>query len=158
MPYCTFSELQAIYSYALLERLCTRAGDADIPAPPDVETRAMLAVGSSAGVMDTFFLNVYPVPVSTAQVGTLALLRNCNAALAISELVIQRGYVSGSEDEQLVTAARRQWLDWLASIRNGKTQLPGVSVDAVSGDQASPQSSFFVTSEEPWYPSSSRFC
>ena len=157
MAYCTFDQLQALYSLGLLERLCTRAGDADAIAPPDIEARCLLALESSAGFMDAYIVSVYPVPVSTTISGTLATLRNCNGALAVSELVLQRGYVVGSEDEQLVRSARNTWIDWLASIRNGKTQLPGVSLDSVESTQSVSQDRFFVSSEESFFPPSDRF-
>ena len=157
MAYCTFQNAIDIYSLGLLERLSTRAGDVDNLTPPEVEDRVQMALDSSAGYMDTFFMAVYPVPLSFSSSATAALLRNCNAALAVSELVIQHGYVTGTEDEQLVREARRQWTDWLASIRNGKTQLPGVSPDSVESTQSVAQDRFFVSSEESFFPPSDRF-
>ena len=104
MAYCTFQNAIDIYSLGLLERLSTRAGDVDNLTPPEVEDRVQMALDSSAGYMDTFFMAVYPVPLSFSSSATAALLRNCNAALAVSELVIQHGYVTGTEDEQLDVA------------------------------------------------------
>ena len=158
MAYCAFDQLQSLYSLGLLERLCTRAGDADAIAPPDIEARCLLALESSAGFMDAYIVSVYPVPVSTTISGTLATLRNCNGALAVSELVLQRGYVVGSEDEQLVRSARNTWIDWLASIRNGKTQLPGVSSESAAADQSVGRDSFYISSDPAWFPPSDRFC
>lgn len=155
MSYCSYSDFGLIYSAGLLERLCTRAGDIDQATPVEVEARSQMALDSSSGLMDSFFLNVYPVPLSTTFPGTLATLRNCNAALAISELVIQKGYIQGSEDEQLVSS-RRVWLDWLSSVRNGKTSIPGVSTTP-GADQASAPESFVVLSEPAFFPSADRF-
>ena len=158
MAYCTLQNAIDIYSLGLLERLSTRAGDVDNLTPPEVEDRVQMALDSSSGYMDTFFMAVYPVPLSFSSGATAALLRNCNAALAVSELVIQHGYVTGTEDEQLVREARRQWTDWLASIRNGKTQLPGVSSESAAADQSVGRDSFYISSDPAWFPPSDRFC
>ena len=157
MAYCTLQNAIDIYSLGLLERLSTRAGDVDNLTPPEVEDRVQMALDSSSGYMDTFFMAVYPVPLSFSSGATAALLRNCNAALAVSELVIQHGYVTGTEDEQLVREARRQWTDWLASIRNGKTQLPGVSSESAAADQSVGRDSFYISSDPAWFPPSDRF-
>lgn len=155
MAYATFADLSAIYSLGLLERLCLRAGDPDVPAPADVETRCQMALDSSAGMMDSYFVAAYPVPIATTFAGTLATLRNVNAALAISELVIQKGYIAGTEDEQLV-ASRRQWIDWLRSIRDLKAALPGVSTDLADG-QTYAGEAVVVLSEEAFFPSADKF-
>lgn len=155
MSYCSFSDFGTIYSAGLLERLCTRAGDIDQATPVEVEARSQMALDSAAGLMDSFFVGVYPVPLQTTFPGTLATLRNCNAALAISELVVQKGYIQGTEDEQLVTT-RRVWLDWLASVRNGKTAVPGVSTTP-GADQVAGPDAFFVSSEEAFFPAADRF-
>lgn len=155
MSYCTYADLTALYSLGLLERLCTRAGDVDNLTPPTVEIRAQMALDSSSGMMDSYFLNVYPVPLSVTLAGTLATLRNCNAVLAVSELVIQKGYVQGTEDEQLVQA-RRVWIDWLASVRNGKTALPGASTTPGAEQAASPEG-FVIESEPAFFPAADLF-
>lgn len=157
MAYATFAQFITLYSRGLLDRVCTRAGDVDLNVTPDTEGRAGMALDSASGVMDSFFVGVYPVPLSVTYPSTLATLRNCCCALAIAELIIQRGYTVGSEDEQLVIQSRRQWLDWLSSVRNGKTQLPGVSTEQVDPDQLVPADGFFVTSEPAFFPPADRF-
>lgn len=156
MAYCTFAQLQTTYSLALLDRLCTRAHDADQDTPPDTEGRSEDALEAAAGQMDTFFAGSYPVPLLVSAPSTAAVLRECNAVLAVSNLVRQLGYTVGSEDEQLVKAAY-YWLDWLASVRNGKTSLPGVSLEVTQPDQVAPSTGFYIMSEEPFFPPADRF-
>lgn len=157
MAYSTFAQFQETYSPSLLSRLCLRAGEADTGDPTPTQVRSEAALDAAAGQMDTFFVQVYPVPLSTSHAPTLALLRKCCENMAVASLVRENGYVTGSEDEQLLKG-QYAWLDWLASIRNGKTSLPGVSADAVGEGQVTIGASFVVESEDPFFPPASRFC
>lgn len=157
MAYATFAAFEILYSRGFLDRVCTRAGDADVGTPPDTQTRSQMSLDSAAGVMDSFFAAVYPVPLSVTYAPTLAVLRNCCAGLAVADLIIQRGYTVGSEDEQLVLQSRRQWLDWLSSVRSGKTQLPGVSTVPTDDTQVDVIDSFVISSEPAFFPPADRF-
>lgn len=156
MAYATLAQLEISYSRNLLERLATRSGDDLVPDDATIDLRCQAALDAAAGVMDGYLAMVYAVPtVSTLQT-VMDALRQCNCALAISDLVLQKGYVVGSEDEQLVSAASKHWLNWLTRIVSGKVILPGAS--AIPGvDGVGPMESFFVTSEPAFFPSADRF-
>lgn len=156
MAYATLAQLQTSYSRDLLARLATRSGDDLVPDDTTIDLRCQAALDASTGVMDGFLALVYAVPVSSPLATVMDALRACCCALAIADLVLQKGYVVGSEDEQLVGAASKHWTNWLQRLASGKAVLPGASSVPADGGIA-PADGFFVQSEPAFFAPVDRF-
>lgn len=156
MAYSTYLQLVESYGASLLTRLASRRDDPSTLDPAVVEARCLAALEEASGFMDGFFQTVHVVPVVTTVASGLSLLRNCCEQIAISYLVLRRGYLPRSEDETLVLAQDR-WRAFLRDVSSGKATIPGVAASDAAAAGSLPSDGFFIGSEEPFFPEASTF-
>lgn len=159
MPYATYAQFEEAYHFEFLQRIALRAGESVADAV--VQARCEASLLACSGIMDGYLNRVYAVPVSSPLESTAAALRDCCMALAVSDLIGQKGYVEGSEDASLVDGVAKRYLNkpngWLYLIASGTAVLPGAADTSSSDDIVAPSQGWFVTSEEPFYPPADTF-
>lgn len=157
--YATYLQLTNAYNEELLMRLGTRAGEYPVD-PVTVEARGTEALLAASGLIDGYLLGRYAVPVQSSSAAFMAALAQCCCALAVMELMMQKGYLPDSEDESLVIGAQKRYLNkpngWLYLIGNGSISIPGASSTG-DGTQATPEEGYVIVSEEPFFPPASKF-
>jgi len=158
MAYATFRQLESAYHQDFLDRIALRANE-DVDSVV-IQARCEASLDAAAGVIDSYLNRAYAVPVVTPVLSAQAALRNCCMALAVADLIAQKGYIEGTEDASLVDHITKRYLNtpngWLYRVGAGSVVIPG-AISPSDGSSTSSPDGFYCVSEEPYFPPSSLY-
>lgn len=112
MAYATTQDLVDAYGEAEMVRLTTEAGT---DLGPVVAARAEAKLAEASGLMDSYLRKQVAVPV----VPSTPVLRSCCLALARYSLM----FTGGTEPTEQARLARKEWIEWLQMVAEGKIAL-----------------------------------
>lgn len=163
MPYATLANLVESYNQDLLDRLATRAGEdgTAVDHPAKVSARATQQLLAASGTIDGYLQSRYAVPVVTPSLSFRAALQECCCAIAVANLVMQKGFLAESEDESLIAFVQKRYFNapngWLYQIGKGIIVIPGAVSDVTEEGQTAAIDGYAIGSEEPFFPPASSF-